>query len=299
MAISKKGSRQIEVEDINYRYRVSVGKKWFPRVIHLLIWADDAKGAVLNIEVESYNSDFFTPVIRPAIVREQILAALNEGWKPLEPGAEFAGKKLRAPKQEYDYGVPENLFFKSYPLNPEQSWRSWVACLDRATFWRARLAAIEVKKRKVHLPSATVPSDYWGRSEIIHIREAHKKLMDFCSDYSDSASPESIARKFVEAGKLCLLWGFCLEMTGGRYPFELVPGDVGEFEAFMMRMTGTRSEDPEKEGMKNLLAMREKYLPQLFEVKSDLWLREIFVLGNEKEGNWMLVVKDGDYQYMP
>ena len=76
MAINKKDSRVITVQDHRYRYKVTgdIGG------MHLVITSNECKGQIISAAF-----DYCWP-ITPSIVRQVIEYGLKNGWAPTEKG---------------------------------------------------------------------------------------------------------------------------------------------------------------------------------------------------------------------
>jgi len=91
MALPKKGSRLLTVEDSNYRWMATGNDGW----IDLYIELDGAKGQQLMVKFdyrhrEIKEADGVSPeqqfVVTPNIVRQTIIYGIENGWKPGENG---------------------------------------------------------------------------------------------------------------------------------------------------------------------------------------------------------------------
>jgi len=86
MALPKKGSRTIIVEDYNFRWMASGNDGW----IDLYIEAKDTKGQLLKAKFYYHHKETKTErmglkqqfVVTPDIVRQTIILGKKEGWNP-------------------------------------------------------------------------------------------------------------------------------------------------------------------------------------------------------------------------
>lgn len=97
MAIPRKGSKRIIVEDISYRWTV----RSRPTYSQGLIWSEltfaiqleDIGKTTLVIQTSAYRLDNWFHrqgiVVTPSIVRQCILEALEKGWTPQKNGSPF------------------------------------------------------------------------------------------------------------------------------------------------------------------------------------------------------------------
>ncbi|MFG2072280.1 hypothetical protein SAMN05421874_101344 [Nonomuraea maritima] len=97
MAIPKKGSRLITVDDTVFRWRVRrkptycQGNSWGPMTFAVEL--ADASGRVLLVSLPCSRPDAWwgerTMAVRPALVTATIRMALNHGWYPQQAGNAF------------------------------------------------------------------------------------------------------------------------------------------------------------------------------------------------------------------
>ena len=79
MAIPKKGSRTITVNDHTYRYKVT-GNDF---VIDLAIESDESQGQLMSVGF------LYTNSITPGVVRKVIEYGLEKGWTPTKRAKNF------------------------------------------------------------------------------------------------------------------------------------------------------------------------------------------------------------------
>ena len=97
MSIPKKASRQIVVDDIEFRWRVRSRPTYDQAVtaspLVLAIEQTDCRGSVLVVELpQAHPSNWMhkpSPGVTPQTVAGYIRTALTAGWKPSVRGAQF------------------------------------------------------------------------------------------------------------------------------------------------------------------------------------------------------------------
>jgi hypothetical protein len=97
MAITKKGSRRIVVEDISYhwsvRSRPTYSQGLADSTLTFAIQLEDIGKTTLVVCTSAYRPDNWfhrqSIVVTPSIVRQCILEALEKGWTPQKNGSPF------------------------------------------------------------------------------------------------------------------------------------------------------------------------------------------------------------------
>ena len=97
MSIPKKGSRQIVVDDIEFRWRVRSRPTYDQAItsspLVLAVEQAGSRGSVLVVELpQAHPSNWMhkpSPGVTPQIVTRYIRDALTAGWKPSVRGAQF------------------------------------------------------------------------------------------------------------------------------------------------------------------------------------------------------------------
>lgn len=111
MALTVKGSRLITVDGAVYRWRMrrqpTYGQECLGGPLTFAVELTGARGSVLAVTIpDASRPDSLVPagrsslIVRPALVATVIQAALDRGWQPAVPGAQFrlslAGEDLPA-----------------------------------------------------------------------------------------------------------------------------------------------------------------------------------------------------------
>ncbi|MBB5075328.1 hypothetical protein [Nonomuraea endophytica] len=96
MAIPKKGSRLITVDDVVYRWRIrhkpTYGQGIGESPLRLAVQLADAPGRVLLVSLRCHRPDTWlgeeAAMVRPALVAMAITKALHSGWLPSQRGSQ-------------------------------------------------------------------------------------------------------------------------------------------------------------------------------------------------------------------
>lgn len=106
MAISKKYTRRIVVDGVQYRWRVPPAVVYDGHII-ANVWREGASGQHLRLIGGHPSSAYPYPTepMTPKLVAEGIRRALDAGWNPDEPGQPFLLRIPRLRPGEYGGGV--------------------------------------------------------------------------------------------------------------------------------------------------------------------------------------------------
>lgn len=289
MSFAKKGSRLIQVNEINFRWKITRHTRAGVKYIDVLVCWDEGEGATLMKPYGTFLSDYFAPEITPANVRMAILEALERGWDYQKMGPQF--KLAKTSLQEvYKEKGEEFPWFHTFPLNPRKSPVTALIHFERNYFGERFFFAADGRKRRIYFSGSFNESAQEYPLARERYGDLQRETSEWFRDYKQNAkswSETEMLRHFLELTYPAVFWEREFQTQEPEYEkLEFEPVDWDFVEAEYALGMHNRETESQIQLRKEILEIMAENWTEIYRVMDTGMRYNMIVFTNLKRKTW-------------